>query len=95
MAQVETITCVADVGGALTGNYFILHDKNGSVGVWFDHGNAGASIPAGAAACDRQLEIITTANGDSAGPLESDQSQRLQDATIPRGGAKRVPCLDR
>jgi len=62
--EVTSVTCVADVAGSLSGKYFELCDKDGSVGVWFSHN--GAVMPSGAAVLDRQIEISTIVNGDSA-----------------------------
>lgn len=69
VAEVTTITCVADSSGSLHTKYFKVYDQAGSVGVWFDIDDAGGSAPAGALACTRQIEVSTVATGDSAGTV--------------------------
>lgn len=64
--EITSITTVADVAGSLDGDYFLLHDSGGSVGVWFDVDDNGTVIPAGAAAATRAIEITTVVTGDSA-----------------------------
>src|SRR3972149_3680883 len=64
LAQRQTITCVADVGGSLNGAYFILKDEAGAVAFWFDHGDGGAPEPLHGA--DRSVEITTVADNDIA-----------------------------
>lgn len=65
-AAVSTVECVADVAGSLHEKYFVMQDAAGNVGVWFDVDNAGGTAPAGAIACDRQIEISTVVTGDTA-----------------------------
>lgn len=65
-AEVVEIRCVADIDDSLDGQYFVLADAAGTVGVWIDVDNSGTTIPAGAAACDRAIEITTIVTGDSA-----------------------------
>jgi hypothetical protein len=60
------ITTVADDSDSLDGKYFLIHDEAGSVGVWIDTDNSGTTIPAGANAADRALEVTTIATDDSA-----------------------------
>lgn len=64
--EVTDITCVADSAGSLSGKYFKLYDESGSVAFWIDVDNGGTTIPAGASACTRAVEITTIATGDSA-----------------------------
>ena len=71
VAEVSTITTVADVAGSLDGKYFVLYDDAGSVGVWFDVDNNGTTIPGGASACTRAIEITGVATGDSASTVAS------------------------
>lgn len=56
-AQIETFTAVADSSASLDGTYMTLYDEDGSVGVWIDVDNSGTTIPAGASAADRALEV--------------------------------------
>lgn len=51
---------------SLQGKYFIIYDNVGSVGVWIDVGNIGTTIPAGAGAAARAIEITTIVQGDAA-----------------------------
>jgi len=68
--EVTSITCVPESSGLLSGRYFIIYDSNGSVGVWFSHpayyGGGPAPMPAGASACNRQIEISTLSAFDTA-----------------------------
>jgi len=66
VAQVETFVTRADVGGDLDGKYFQLNDQDGSVGFWIDVDNSGTTIPAGAAALDRDVKITGVVTNDSA-----------------------------
>jgi hypothetical protein len=75
--EITSILARADVGGDLDGTYFITYDQNGSVGWWIDVDDSGTTIPAGAAAADRNVEITTIATGDSIG----DVATKLQAAT--------------
>lgn len=61
--EVTSVTCTADISGSLSGKYFRIYDKDGSVGVWFSHG--GAVVPAGALACTRRIEVATVSVGDA------------------------------
>ncbi len=58
-AEETEIRCAADIAGSLHQKFFILQDRNGSVGVWFDIDAAGAAAPAGATACDRAIKVNT------------------------------------
>ena len=63
--EITRATCVADdpgVSDGLSGKYFVAHDRDGSVLVWYSH--RGGSIPAGS--YDRDIEIATIADNDSA-----------------------------
>lgn len=66
VAESTLITTVADVADSLDGTSFIISDEDGTVGVWIDVDNSGTTIPAGAAAADRAIEITTIATGDAA-----------------------------
>lgn len=63
--EVTKITTVADDSDSLDGTYFIIHDEAGSVGVWIDTDNSGTTIPSGANAADRALEVTTIATNDT------------------------------
>lgn len=63
VAEVTTITAVADVAASLDGKYFILQDVDGSVAFWIDVDNSGTGEPVHGA--DRSVEITTIATGDS------------------------------
>ena len=60
-AQVETFSTVADSSDSLDGTYFLLYDEDGSVAVWIDTDDSGTTIPTGASAADRALEVTTIA----------------------------------
>lgn len=64
--EVSTITTVADVADSLDGKSFLIYDEVGSVGVWIDTDNSGTTIPTGANAAARALEVTTIITGDSA-----------------------------
>lgn len=64
-AEVTPFTCVADVGDSLDGTFFILYETAGSVAFWFDVDNSGTTIPAGAAAASRAVEITTIVTNDA------------------------------
>lgn len=68
IAQVEIITCVADVSDSLDGTFFQLSDSAGTVGVWIDVDNSGTTIPAGASALDRVggIEVTGVVTDDTA-----------------------------
>lgn len=66
VAQVETFTCVADVASSLDGLYLRLEDEDGSVAFWFDVGNTGTTIPGGASALDRAIEVTGISADDTA-----------------------------
>lgn len=57
--EVTTITCVADESDSLDATSFLLYDEDGSVGFWIDTDNSGTTIPTGANAADRAVEITT------------------------------------
>ncbi|MHA2202609.1 MAG: hypothetical protein ACW991_02860, partial [Candidatus Hodarchaeales archaeon] len=65
VAEVTPITCVADVSDSLDGTFFKTYDSAGSVGWWFDVDDSGTTAPAGALACDRQVEITTIVTDDA------------------------------
>lgn len=66
VAQIETFTTVADVADSLDGTFFQLSDEDGTVGIWIDTDDSGTTIPAGASALDRALEVTTIATNDTA-----------------------------
>lgn len=65
IAEITTITAVADVSDSLDGKYWLAQDVAGSVAFWIDTNNSGTTIPAGAAAADRAVEITTIATDDT------------------------------
>jgi hypothetical protein len=64
--ETTDFTAAADVAGSLNQTYFLLQDEHGSVGFWIDVDDSGSTIPAGASAADRAVEITTVSTGDSA-----------------------------
>lgn len=76
-AEETSIRCVRDISGSLDGKFFILHDRNGSVGVWFDI-TGGTAAPAGALECDRQIEISTVVEDDAAADVAAEIAAALQ-----------------
>lgn len=67
--EITSIVAVADVSSSLDGTYFILQDDVGSVAFWIDVDNSGTTIPAGASAADRAVEITTIAANDPIGTV--------------------------
>lgn len=65
LAEITEIDTVADSGGSLDARFFIIFDAAGSVGVWIDVDDSGTSIPAGAAAADRAIEVTGVTTGMS------------------------------
>lgn len=63
VAQVETFDCVADVADSLDGTYILLYDEDGSVEVWIDVDDDGASAPGVA---DRAIEVTGVTTGMTA-----------------------------
>ena len=63
------ITTVADSSGSLDGTFITLSESAGSVSFWSDNGDSGTTIPAGASAADRAVEITTFADDDSASTI--------------------------
>ena len=60
-----TVSTTAGSGNeSIDGKYFVLHDKDGSVAVWYDVGNDGTSEPYHGA--DRSIRIFSVNYGDSA-----------------------------
>lgn len=66
VAQVEDLTCPADVGGNLDADGVLLYDDAGSVAFWIDVDNSGTTIPAWASAADRAVEVTTITTGMTA-----------------------------
>jgi len=66
VAEVTSITAVADVSDSLDGKTFILYDQSGSVAFWIDVDDSGTTIPAEASAADRAVEITTIVTDDDA-----------------------------
>jgi ribosomal protein L24 len=64
VANVTSVTCVADVAASLDGKFFIVQDNAGSVAFWIDVDNAGGSAPTHGA--DRAVEITTVTTGMTA-----------------------------
>lgn len=64
VAQREKFTCIADSSDSLDGTYFQLSDEDGTVGVWIDTTGV-TTIPAGASALDRAIEVTTIATDDT------------------------------
>lgn len=64
IAEVVSITTLADTAGSLDGLFFTLYDSAGSVAFWFDVDNSGTSAPAGALSADRNVEISTVNSND-------------------------------
>lgn len=62
VAEISRYTTVADVSASLDATFFILSDDIGTVGFWFDVNDSGTTIPAGASAAARNIEItgVTT-----------------------------------
>ncbi len=67
---------------SLDGTYFLLYDDSGSVAFWFDIDNSGTTIPSGASAAARAVEVSTVNSNDPA----NDVASKLQ--TIINGDAK-------
>jgi len=61
----EVTKMVTVDGSSLDGKFFRLEDDAGSVGFWYDVAG-GTTIPAGASALDRAVEITTVGAGDTA-----------------------------
>ncbi len=55
--NVTQVVVTADVSGSLSGDYFVVRDGGGTVGVWFSVDGVPAAAPAGALACTRQVEV--------------------------------------
>lgn len=66
VAQVESLTCPADVSDSLDAQGVLLQDDAGSVAFWIDTDDSGTTIPAWASAADRAVEVTTIATDDSA-----------------------------
>ena len=56
-------------GTGLDRAYFLLEDVAGTVAFWIDIDDSGSTIPAGASAADRAVEITTISNGDVIGDV--------------------------
>jgi len=69
VAEITTVSAVADVSDSLDGTFFLLQDTDGSVAFWIDTDDSGTSIPAGASAADRAIEITTIATDDTAATI--------------------------
>ena len=67
----QTTTEGVDAISSLHLKYFIIYDVNGSVGVWFDVGNTGASAPAGVGSLSRSIAVTTITAGDNATTVAS------------------------
>lgn len=62
LAEITTVTAVANVSDSLDQTYFTIYDEAGSVGVWFDT-NASGSDPTGAA---RAIKVTLTSDDTAA-----------------------------
>jgi len=56
---------LADNSGDLDGTYFTAQDSAGSVGIWIDVDDSGTTIPAGASASDRDIEVTGVVMDDT------------------------------
>jgi len=65
LTDTEEGTVTTD-GTDVDGEYFLMQEAGGSVAFWIDEDDSGTTIPAGAAAADRAVEITTIAAADSA-----------------------------
>jgi len=70
--EVTDVTCVADTAGSLDGTYFTFYDDVGSVAFWVDVDNSGTTIPLGASAADRAVEITTITTGMTAAQVAAE-----------------------
>ncbi len=70
--EVTDITCLADTAGSLDGTYFTLNDDAGSVAFWIDVDDSGTTIPTGASAADRAVEITTITAGMTAAQVAAE-----------------------
>lgn len=62
----------------LDGRYFKLSDSGGTIGVWFDVDDSGTTIPDGAAALTRSIEVTTVTSGMTATEVASVLAAALQ-----------------
>ncbi len=76
-AEVTRIVCRADTGGDLSGTGFMLYDEVGSVGVFFDNGNAGAVAPTDINAAARKIECNAQADDDTAEDIATALAAKL------------------
>jgi len=70
LAEITNILPVADVSDSLDGTFLLLQDEDGSVAFWIDVDNSGTTIPAGASAADRAIEITTISTDDTASTIQ-------------------------
>lgn len=70
-----TITTIADSGGSLHQDYFIVYDSQGSVAVWYDLNNSGAPAPPHGA--NRAIKVSTVVTGDSANNVATKTGQAI------------------
>lgn len=83
-----TIQTVADSSGSLNQTWFRINEAAGSIGFWIDVDDSGSTIPSGAAAMDRAVEITTIATGDSADTVATKVAAAiLADAAIASASA--------
>lgn len=66
---IYTVDTVADVGGSLHQTYFIIHDTQGSVAVWYDVNNTGTPPPPHGAY--RAIKVANVVTGDNAATVAS------------------------
>ncbi len=70
VAEITNIDPVADVSDSLDGTFFTMQDTAGSVAFWIDTDDSGTTIPAGASAADRAIEITTIVTDDTAATIQ-------------------------
>jgi uncharacterized phage protein gp47/JayE len=72
----------------IDGKYFLMQESAGSVAFWMDVDDSGTTIPAGAAAADRAVEITTIVTGDTVSQIATKVAAALQaDAAISSASA--------
>ena len=77
VAQVENMTCPADVGGNLDQDGVLLQDDAGSVAFWIDVDDSGSTIPAWASAADRAVEVTTITTGMTANQVATQMASAI------------------
>lgn len=67
------VDTVADVAGSLHLTWFVIHDSQGSVAVWYDVDNTGAPAPAHGQ--NRAIRVATVVSNDSANDVATKTGQ--------------------